>query len=86
MYLDPKLEQQLQSEQDKTKTVDIVITCDEFSSEVRAEIDRAGFHVTGDELADQGILSGSISLADLEKLRDTKGLESIELDSTQYAL
>lgn len=83
MHIDPALEQELQRHPDKT--VDVIV-CFEGTTAPDAVLERAGFRATSREQAEHGVVYGRIRLVDLANLRIVKGIKSIELDSTQYAL
>ena len=84
VHIDPALEQQIQ--RDHNKAVDVVIICPQYSSEIGTNLEQVGFQAKSLEQAKHGFLYGRLRLSDLANIQNDPGLESIELDSTQYAL
>ena len=84
MEIDPVLEREL--ERNPEKTVDVILVCTEYTTDLEHALERAGFHTTNRDHADHGLIYGRIRLKNLSALRKVSGIESITPDSTQYAL
>lgn len=83
MYVDPKLDSQLKVNPEKT--VGVVIICDGCSDALKLKLEQSGLHVSNDLNLESGLICGSIRLSDISNLKNIKGINSIELDSTQIA-
>ena len=65
---------------------DVIVAIDGITDATGLALGEAGLEVTSEEMAEAGIICGRIRPIDIRNLESVAGIESVELDSTQYAL
>ena len=84
MQIGQELQEKARNEPDEVG--DVILVFQEYSDRAQGELDRVGFETTSKDQAPFGLIYGRIRLGNIWNLETISGMESVELDSPQYAL